>query len=241
MYIYRVKHDNYNYLKPGKVNSESVDSNPLETCLCGKCWGRMKAEDKNERTLKIAALVEKARSGNRVSFHELVSMFQQDIYRLAYYRTFSQMDAEDLTQEVFEQAYRKMDSLHDPQRFRSWLYSIAVNRCNDFLRKRKYLALLQIRSAREQEIVETRMDRSNSYTAGIEKKRFWKQVKSMLDKLSSMEREVFTLRFMDNRNINEIAAIMDKNESTVKTHLYRALKKVRQHSEFFKDYRESLS
>ena len=91
----------------------------------------MKSEDAKKMTLKIAALVEKARSGNRVSFHELVSMFQQDIHRLAYYRTFSQMDAEDLTQEVFEQAYRKMDSLHDLQRFRSWLYSIAVNRCND--------------------------------------------------------------------------------------------------------------
>lgn len=201
----------------------------------------MKSEDAKEMTLKVAALVEKARSGNRVSFHELVSMFQQDIHRLAYYRTFSQMDAEDLTQEVFEQAYRKMDSLHDPQRFRSWLYSIAVNRCNDFLRKRKYLALLQIRSAREQEVVEAGMDRNNNYNDIIEKKRFWKQVKSMLNKLSSMEREVFTLCFMDHRNINEIAAILDKNESTIKTHLYRALNKVRVHSEFFKEYRESLS
>lgn len=201
----------------------------------------MKSENNNKKTLRVAELVEKARSGNRVSFHELVSMFQDDIYRLAYYRTFSQMDAEDLTQEVFEQAYRKMDSLQDPQRFRSWLYSIAVNRCNDFLRKRKYLALLQIRSAREQEDVEAGMDRNNKYTDTIEKKRFWKQVKLMLNKLSSMEREVFTLRFMDHRNINEIAVILDKNESTVKTHLYRALNKVREHSELFKDYRESLS
>ena len=201
----------------------------------------MKSEDAKKMSLKIAALVEKARSGNRVSFNELVSMFQQDIHRLAYYRTFSQMDAEDLTQEVFEQAYRKMDSLHDPQRFRSWLYSIAVNRCNDFLRKRKYLALLQIRSAREQEVVEAGMDRNNNYNDIIEKKRFWKQVKSMLSKLSTMEREVFTLRFMDHRNINEIAAILHKNESTIKTHLYRALRKVREHSDFFKEYRESLS
>ena len=201
----------------------------------------MKSEDAKEMTMKVAALVEKARSGNRVSFHELVSMFQQDIHRLAYYRTFSQMDAEDLTQEVFEQAYRKMDSLHDPQRFRSWLYSIAVNRCNDFLRKRKYLALLQIRSAREQEVVKAGMDRNNNYDDIIEKKRFWKQVKSMLSKLSTMEREVFTLRFMDHRNINEIAAILHKNESTIKTHLYRALHKVREHSDLFKEYRESLS
>jgi len=201
----------------------------------------MNTEDKKDMSLNIAALVEKARNGNGVSFHELVSMFQEDIYRLAYYRTFSQMDAEDLTQEVFEQAYRKMDTLHDPQRFRAWLYSIAVNRCNDFLRKRKYLALLQMRSAQEQEFMDTGNDMNSSYSGRIEKKRFWKQVKSMLNKLSAMEREVFTLRFMDHRNINEIATILDRNESTVKTHLYRALNKVREHSEFFKEYRESLS
>jgi DNA-directed RNA polymerase specialized sigma24 family protein len=46
---------------------------------------------------------------------------------------------------------------------------------------------------------------------------------------------------MDHRNINEIATILDKNESTVKTYLYRALNKVRKDSVFFQEYRESLS
>jgi len=190
--------------------------------------------------LEIAALVKKARGGNRASFQELVRVFQEDIYRLAYYRTFSQMDAEDLTQDVFEQAYRKMDSLNDPQRFRAWLYSIAVNRCNDFLRRRKYLALLQMRTAQEQDVMDTDKNMNNTYTDRIEKKRFWQQVKAMLHKLSAMERQVFTLRFMDHRNINEIAVILDRNESTIKTYLYRALGKVRGNAEFFKEYREAL-
>jgi RNA polymerase sigma-70 factor (ECF subfamily) len=200
----------------------------------------MKRDENKNMSLKIASLAEKAREGNRVSFQELVGIFQEDIYRLAYFRTFSQMDAEDLTQDVFEQAYRKMNSLQDPQRFRAWLYSIAVNRCNDFLRRRKYLALLQRRTAQEQDFMDTGTEINNSYNEKIEKKRFWKQVKTMLHKLSAMERQVFTLRFMDHRNINEIAAILDKNESTIKTHLYRALNKVRGQADFFKEYRESL-
>jgi RNA polymerase sigma-70 factor (ECF subfamily) len=201
----------------------------------------MKTEQDENRVLRIAELVEKARDGNRLSFQELMGMFQDDIYRLAFYRTFSQLDAEDLTQDVFEQAYRKLRSLQDPQRFRSWLYSIAVNRCNDFLRKKKYQALLQIRTSRELDLMDTGKEMNNSHQDRIEKKRFWKQVRSMLQKLSAMERQVFTLRFMDHRNINEIAAILDKNESTVKTHLYRALNKVRANSEFFNEYREMLS
>jgi RNA polymerase sigma-70 factor (ECF subfamily) len=201
----------------------------------------MKTEQDENRVLRIAELVEKARDGNRLSFQELMGMFQDDIYRLAFYRTFSQLDAEDLTQDVFEQAYRKLRSLQDPQRFRSWLYSIAVNRCNDFLRKKKYQALLQIRTSRELDLMDTGKEMNNSHQDRIEKKRFWKQVRSMLQKLSAMERQVFTLRFMDHRNINEIAAILDKNESTVKTHLYRALNKVRANSELFNEYREMLS
>jgi RNA polymerase sigma-70 factor (ECF subfamily) len=198
----------------------------------------MKTEDNKDISLEIAALVENARNGNRSSFQELVNLFQIDIYRLAYYRTFSQMDAEDLTQDVFEQAYRKLATLHEPQRFRAWLYSIAINRCNDFLRKRKYMGMLLKRRSQEEEHSNTERNMDASYSNRIDKKTFWKQVKTMLAKLSVMEREVFTLRYMDHRNINEIASILNKNESTIKTHLYRALNKVRAHSEFFKEYRE---
>lgn len=201
----------------------------------------MKTVDNKDMSLKIVTLVENARNGNRLSFQELVRLFQEDIYRLAYFRTFSQMDAEDLTQDVFEQAYRKLATLNEPQRFRAWLYSIAVNRCNDLLRKRKYTVLLHRRSAEEQDFSERDKNMNSSYGDRIDKKTFWKQVKVMLGKLSTMEREVFTLRFMDHRNINEIASILDKNESTVKTHLYRALNKIRAHAEFFKEHRELIS
>jgi RNA polymerase sigma-70 factor (ECF subfamily) len=197
--------------------------------------------EENNMVLKIAALAEKSRDGNRMSFQELVSMFQEDIHRLVYYRIYSQMDAEDITQEVFVQAYRKLKNLNDMQKFRSWLYSIAVNRCNDFLRKRKFLSLLQFRSAQEQEFMDAGKGMVNDYNDPIAKKRFWEQVRSLLDKLSVMEREVFTLRFMDQQNINDISAILDKSDSTVKTHLYRALNKVRKDSSFFEEYRESMS
>ncbi len=201
----------------------------------------MATEKNKNMSLEIAALADNARNGSRWSFQELVSIFQEDIYRLVYYRTFSRMDAEDITQEVFVQAYRKLKSLNDTQKFRAWLYTIAVNRCNDFLKKKKYLSLLRMRSVQEQEFVEEGKGMSNNYTDSIAKKRFWEQVRSLLDKLSAMEREVFTLRFMDHRNINEIADILDKSESTVKTHLYRALNKVRKDSVFFQEYRESMS
>ena len=47
----------------------------------------------------------------------------------------------------------------------------------------------------------------------------------ILEKLPRMEREVFLLRFFDHLSIREIAGVLKKNDSTVKTHLYRALAK----------------
>jgi RNA polymerase sigma-70 factor (ECF subfamily) len=150
------------------------------------------------------------------------------------------MDAEDITQEVFVQAFRKLKSLKDTQKFRAWLYTIAVNRCNDFLRKRKYFSFLRFRAAQEENLMETNRGRNNSYDESIAKEKFWKQVKSLMDRLSAMEREVFALRFMDHLSLMEIAAVLNKSESTVKTHLYRALDKIRKDSDFFEEYRGAM-
>jgi RNA polymerase sigma-70 factor (ECF subfamily) len=49
----------------------------------------------------------------------------------------------------------------------------------------------------------------------------------MLTALSRMEKEVFLLRFFDQLTITEMSAALKKNESTIKTHLYRALRKVK--------------
>jgi RNA polymerase sigma-70 factor (ECF subfamily) len=55
-----------------------------------------------------------------------------------------------------------------------------------------------------------------------------------------MEREVFMLRFMDHLTIREVSEVMKKNESTVKTHLYRSLQKFRREDALRHFLQESL-
>ena len=100
--------------------------------------------------------------------------------------------------------------------------------------------MLRVKTVQEQEIKEADRVGNSGFDDSIERKKFWEQVRTLLDKLSGMEREVFILRFMDNLGLNDIAAVLDKNESTVKTHLYRALNKIRKESAFLEEYRESL-
>ena len=90
---------------------------------------------------KLSSLAESARSGNRAALEELANLFHKEIFRLVYKRTYSRMDAEDLTQEIFLEVSRSIGRLKDPARFKAWLYRIAINRVRDFYRKKKLMSL----------------------------------------------------------------------------------------------------
>jgi RNA polymerase sigma-70 factor (ECF subfamily) len=191
---------------------------------------------------QLTQLVEKARDGNRLAFDQLIDRYQGDIYRMIYYRIHRQMDAEDLTQDVFVRAYRSISRLREPQRFRSWLYTIAVNRVNDYLRKKRVRSIFK--SSDEGPEIQPEADDRRENPEALEqvlKEDFWRQVGRIAKKLSKMEREVFMLRFMDDLNIAEIAHILKKSESTVKTHLYRALAKFKKEKELRQFLQEDLA
>jgi RNA polymerase sigma-70 factor (ECF subfamily) len=98
------------------------------------------------------------------------------------------------------------------------------------------------RSADQNGSVESKIERSGEPDSlqSLIKKDFWNQVGSFLKKLSAMEREVFMLRFMDHLTIREVSEVMKKNESTVKTHLYRSLQKFRREDALRHFLQESL-
>ena len=170
--------------------------------------------------------VMQAREGNRPAFERLIDHYQGDLYRLIFYRIRSRMDAEDLTQDVFVRAYRSISRIREPHKFRSWLFRIAINRVNDYLRKKRVRSIFRSSDeGTEVQPADTDFQDTPAALDQVLKEDFWRHIERIAAKLSKMEREVFMLRFMDNLNINEIARILKKSESTVKTHLYRALAK----------------
>jgi len=178
---------------------------------------------------EVTSLVERSKAGDRVALGQLVERFQEPIFRMVYYRVRSRMDAEDLTQEIFVKAIKNLSKLRDPERFRTWLFRMAVNRVTDFYRKKRLLAIFKTRdqdSEADPEGGEGHQD--PSALDDVIKEEFWRQVTSFSDNLSRREKEVFFLRFMDHLSIREIAQVLDKSESAVKTHLYRGLKKFKE-------------
>lgn len=173
-------------------------------------------------------MVDKARDGDRVAFNHLADQFQKQIYQMVYYRTNSRMDAEDITQDVFLQAYKNIRRLNSSVVFRSWLFRIAVNRVRDFYRKKRFQSLFGFISMDQETVRETEeMAVDPAAEKELQRQDFWRQVEQMLASLSRMEREVFLLRFFDQLTLKEVGESLGKNESTIKTHLYRALRKVK--------------
>ena len=182
-------------------------------------------------TVQLSALVERAREGDGSAFEKLMKMHQDEIFRLGFFRTRSRIDAEDLTQDIFMSAFKYLPQLKDSDRFRPWLYKIALNRVHDFHRKSKLLAYFGITEHREQTDaadVEPQINPDGLDT--VIRKEFWSRVKDLSKKFSRMEKEVFFLRFVDDLNLREIAQTLGRSESAVKTHLYRAIRKFKQDS-----------
>jgi RNA polymerase sigma-70 factor (ECF subfamily) len=183
-------------------------------------------DNKTAEGISDAQMVVEARAGSRGAFAGLVNRHQTAVFRMVFYRIRSPMDAEDLTQEVFMRAFARLRSLKDPERFRSWLFTIAVNRIRDFQRKQMVKGLFGLRSGPDSDdLLAGIADGGPSPQDQVMRQDFWKQVRTFLDKLPRMEREVFLLRFWDHFGLREIAEVLGKSQSTVKTHLYRALSK----------------
>lgn len=175
---------------------------------------------------QLVALVNQAREGNRSAFAQLADRFHKDIFRMVFYRIRSQVDAEDITQDVFLKAYQNIASIKDAAKFRGWLFSITLNRIRDFQRKKRFRSLFKMEDENIESHPTENVDPDQPDALGhVLRKDFWRQIGLILKKLPQMEREVFLLRFFDHLSINEIAGVLKKNESTVKTHLYRALAK----------------
>ncbi|MGA2936478.1 MAG: RNA polymerase sigma factor [Syntrophobacteraceae bacterium] len=180
---------------------------------------------------EVSVLVGQARGGDGNAFEKLMVLHQDEIFRLVFFRTRSRLDSEDLTQDIFMAAFKYLPQLKDSDRFRPWLYRIALNRVHDFHRKNKFLAFLGITEHREQtDVADVEQHRNAGALDIVIRKEFWSHVKQLSKRFSRMEREVFFLRFVDDLSLREIALTLKRSESAVKTHLYRAIAKFKQDS-----------
>jgi RNA polymerase sigma-70 factor (ECF subfamily) len=178
---------------------------------------------------RVPRLVEQGRQGNNAALEQLIEHFYGDIFRMVFLRVPVRMDAEDVTQDVFAQMIKSLARLKEPEKFKSWLFRLALNRVRDFHR-RKRIAFFFGSNIEKEADTNVAESRTTDPLSTMMQEEFQGRFREFSKSLPTWEREFFILRFMDNFDIREITQILNKNENTVKTHLYRALKKFKNNS-----------
>jgi len=173
-------------------------------------------------------LVERART-DPDAFGELYDDNYSRIFNYLLRRTASVADAQDLTSEVFMKAFKNLSKFKwSGIPFSAWLYRIASHEIINKYRKAKHEQLNDVDSGNRLESSNL-SSRSNILQVedGTKKYEEYIILHESISKLPNKYKEVISLKFFADKEINEIAQILDKPESTIKTLLYRALDKLR--------------
>lgn len=182
-------------------------------------------------------LVERARDGELAAFRELVERYKQKIYYLALDLTSNRHDAEDLSQEVFIKAYRSLDSFRGDSKLSSWLYRIAVNTCVN-MRRKKALTAMSLRGdfsdTSDNETSVGGGGYSHDPERSAESSLIQMHIDRALRRLPPRQRSVFVLRHYHDLPLKEIAGILKISEGTVKSLLFRSIRRLQEELAFYR-------
>lgn len=168
----------------------------------------------------LDALLREAKAGDRLAFDRLIGHFERDVLKTAFFLTRNWHDAEDVAQEVYVRIFRKLGSLQDDRRIRSWVLKMTSNAARDLLRRRKLW-----------EPVEKLLGRTAMFRDEIEAEQIRGRLAVALGNLSFKERACFVFRELHEIESVEVARIVGCSPTTVRSHLMNARRKMRDYLE----------
>ena len=167
-------------------------------------------------------LIQSVLSGDDEAFGTLVQKYQKSVHALAWRKIGDFHYAEEITQDTFLQAYKKLPTLKNRNQFVGWLYVITNNLCTDWLRKKKP-AMQPLRDSSVKAIDKLTYERyilEQRETEATEHRR--EIVKQLLEKLPESERTVVTLYYLGEMTTKEIGKFLGVSVNTITSRLQRA-------------------
>lgn len=163
-------------------------------------------------------LVTRARTGDWSAQKELVDRWQQSVYQLAWRVLGSDSAAEDVRQIVFLRIIEHPERLPHSARFGSWIRRCTVNEAITSLRRRR------VRSTSELSV--DPFEDSTSPDEQAAENEEVRRLRNILETLPPEERAILTLRFDEDLSFPEIAEILERPASTIKSQYARLLKRL---------------
>ena len=138
--------------------------------------------------------------------------------------------AQSIVQDCFLKAYNARESFRGECNVQTWLNRIALNMILDHQRTQKFRFWRSFRKTAVDiaEIASTLPSRASTPEKDLLRQERAAQVAKALESLSFNQRTIFLMHFQEGMNIPEISSAIDMSVNTVKTHLHRAVKAVRE-------------
>jgi RNA polymerase sigma-70 factor (ECF subfamily) len=166
-------------------------------------------------------LVQRAKTQSE-ALGRLYEMYYERIFRFCVYRLFNKEIAEDVTSAVFLHVARGIRGFkgQSEQDFRNWLYAIAANQANAYIRKT---------SRREKLLAEAAgsISPAAAGSADMPSAPDWPGLYAAILRLKPRHQTIVTLRFFENFSYQQIAQILDVKEANVRVTLHRILNKLK--------------
>ena len=186
----------------------------------------MTANDIEGSLLKTAAdeqqLIRQVQvEGSRDAFRILVERYMRQAYNVAFGYVNDHDDAEDVAQESFVRVFRSIRSFRGDAEFSTWLYRIVSNLAMNHIRKQKRLASREVHTA------DTVADHHSLHSEFLDRVETKDSIERALHQLPTLQRATVILRHLNGLSTKQVSGILRCSEGTVKTHLYRGLKKLK--------------
>jgi len=178
-------------------------------------------------------LIRRVLSGDDKAFDILVGKYQKSVHALVWRKVEDFHYAEEITQDTFLQAYRKLSTLKNPHQFAGWLYVIANRLCIDWIRKQKP-AMQSLEETSVKEIDSITYERYVEEDRELEAAEHRHEiVKKLLEKLPESERTVMTLYYLGEMTTKEISKFLGVSVKTISSRLRRARERLKQKEDLF--------
>lgn len=186
-------------------------------------------------TIEEKEWLKKATKGDAAAFEQLVLKYQTQVYNLCFRVMGNAEDAADMTQETFLKAWRNLESFHGEASFSTWLYRLASNTCLDQLRsiRRRPVQSLTVTDTEGEEQTMDVPDSAPSPEDSLINKEERELLQKAMRALDPQERQILTLRVVNDLSYTEISEVLDLKEGTVKSRLARARDHLRKKLENF--------
>lgn len=165
-------------------------------------------------------LIERSKKGDNRAQYRLYELYAKAMFNLCYRMIHDRMEAEDLLQEAFTDAFQHLGSFRYESNFSSWLKKIVINKCINHIKRKK----ADLQFFEDMTYFDDDDPKEEEYDHGLSVD----NVKKAMEQLPNGSRMIFSLYLMEGYDHREISQILNISESNSKSQYMRAKRKVKE-------------